>query len=203
MFKVRRQRVFYISNPNNVTTVDTKAAIAITEVTFDNVGRVVDFRSEGYARAFHRFLEEGQYGVYAWLESKVVGHAWAKICGSCHCRVNGYMDIRQNEALIHFCNVREDQRGQNIYPAMLAILCQRLFAEANVSRVLIDTELDNKASLRGIVKAGFNPLGTGLYVQFLGHLIFKHFVPWDGEMRCNNWQENTEVILEDGEVEQV
>ena len=88
--------------------------------------------------------------------------------------MNGYIKISQNEALIHYCNVSESHRGKNIYPAMLAALCQRLFSEVKVRRVLIDTEVDNKASLRGIANVGFKPLGKGTYIQFRGWLIYKN-----------------------------
>ena len=130
---------------------------------------------EAEAKAFRRFLQEGQYGIYAKLNEKVVGHAWAKACTENHCIVNGYMDISEGEALIHFCNVSECERGGNTYPAMLITLCRRLFCEAQVSRVIIDTEADNHASLRGIVKVGFKLFGMGTYFQFCGRLLFKRF----------------------------
>jgi len=168
--------VFVLTNAEGIVPVSARVPITISRITSDNVERVQDFRNEVHVGTFHRHLDEGQYGVYAWLGSRVVGHAWAKVCHEPSCRVNGYMDLSHGEALIHFCNVREDHRGKNIYPAMLASLCKRLFSEANVSRVLIDTEVRNKASSRGIAKVGFQSLGTGLYVQFGGRLVFNWFV---------------------------
>jgi hypothetical protein len=184
ILKVRRRSIFVLTDENDVVPVSARVPITVSEVTFDNVDGVLDFRGEGYARIFRRYLNEGQYGAYAWLGSRVVGHAWAKVCHEPSCRVNGYMDLSQGEALIHFCNVREDHRGKNIYPATLGSLCKRLFSEANVSRVLIDTEVTNKASLRGITKVGFRPLGTGLYAQFRGRLVFKHFTRWQDVSRA-------------------
>lgn len=174
-FLIRRQQIFCLISPGDIVAVQVKATVSITEVSPKNVERVTDFKSEILATTFRGFLEEGQYGVYAWLESKVVGHAWAKVCRQSHCRVNGYMDIYQGDALIHYCNVSKAQRGQNIYPLMLVALCRCLFSQARVSRILIDTEVSNSASLRGITKVGFEPLGTGTYVQLGGHLLFKHF----------------------------
>ncbi len=174
MFKLRRQQVFFLDTSNDINPISVAADIKLSEITFDNVEHVKDFRSEEHVATFLRFLEEGQYGIYAWIDSKVVGHAWAKVCKKHYCKVNGYIKISQNEALIHYCNVSESHRGKNIYPAMLAALCQRLFSEAKVRRVLIDTEVDNKASLRGIAKVGFKPLGKGTYIQFGGQLIYKH-----------------------------
>ncbi len=178
VLKIRRQRIFYLDNPNDITTVNAKVNITISELTFDNVERVTDFRGKGFVTAFDKFLKEGQYGVYAWLDSKVVGHAWAKVCRQSLCRVNGYMNICKGEAFIHYCNVSETRRGQGIYPVMLVVLCRRLFYEASVCRIVIDTETDNIASLHGIAKVGFHPLGTGIYIQLAGHLLYKHLT-WD------------------------
>lgn len=175
MFKVRRQQVFFLANPKDINAISVVADIKFMEITFDNVEHVTDFRCEEHAAAFLRFLEEGQYGIYAWIDSKVVGHAWAKVSKKRRCKVNGYIKISQNEALIHYCNVSKSHRGKNIYPAMLAALCLRLFSEVKVRCVLIDTEVDNKAALRGIAKVGFKPLGKGTYIQFGGRLIYKSF----------------------------
>ena len=174
LFKVRRQQIFFFDNPNDIKDIAAMADIKLTEVTFDNVKHVMDFRSEEQVTNFLKLLKEGQYGIYAWIDSKVVGHAWAKVCKKRSCRVNGYMDISRDEALIHYCNVSKSYRRENIYPAMLATLCQRLFPEAKVLRVLIDTEVDNKASLRGIAKVGFKSLGKGTYIQFGGKLIYRY-----------------------------
>lgn len=174
MFKLRRQQVFFLDTPNDINAVSVVADIKLSKITFDNVEHVKDFRSEEHAATFLRFLEEEQYGIYAGIDSKVVGHAWAKVCKKRRCKVNGYIIISQNEALIHYCNVSESHRGKNIYPVMLAALCQRLFSEVKVRRVLIDTEVDNKAALRGITKVGFKPLGKGTYIQFGGRSIYKY-----------------------------
>lgn len=176
MFKIRRQQVFFFDNPNDINVITAMTDIKLTEITFDNVEHIMDFRIEKeHAATFRKFLEEGQYGIYAWIDSKVVGHAWAKVCEKRYCKVNGYIKISQNEALVHYCNVSKSYRGKNIFPVMLSAISQKLFSEMEVRRVLIDTEVDNKASLRGIAKVGFKPLGMCIYVQFIGRLIYKYF----------------------------
>ena len=175
MFKIRRQKLFFLTNPNDINAVTAKKKINLIDVTFDNVDCVRDFRGETQVKTFHGFLKEGQYGVYVKFNEKVIGHAWAKICKKHRCRVNGYMDISKDEAFIHYCNVSDCHRGNNIYPNMLTVLCRRLFYEAKVSCVIIDTAVDNYASLRGIAKVGFKPLGVGTYFLFRGRLVFKHF----------------------------
>lgn len=175
LFKVRQQLIFYLDDLSDIIPINSKVKISISDVSFDNVQRITDFRKKKHEVLFRKYLEEGQYGVYAWIDLKVVGHAWAKVCKRSHCRINRYMDISQNEALIHYCNVSEEQRGQNIYSSMLVTLCRRLFLQAKVNRALIDTEVDNNASIRGLIKVGFKLLGAGTYVQFRGKLLFNRF----------------------------
>jgi len=175
MFKIRRQKVFYLTSPDDINVVAARKKIDLIDVMLSNVDFVKEFRDEAQVKLFRRFLKKGQYGVYAKFNEKVIGHAWAKVCRKHRCRVNGYMDISKDEALIHCCNVNKYHRGNNIYPNMLMVLCRRLFYEAKVGCVIIDTEVNNHASLRGIAKVGFKPLGLGTYFQFRGRLLFKHF----------------------------
>jgi hypothetical protein len=190
MIRIRRQRIFYLDAPNDIITVSNKADIKISKVTSDNVERVVDFRAIEHAGTSRKYLTEGQYGIYAWLGAKVVGHAWAKLCTKPHFMVNRYFDLKQGEAFIHYCNVDEDHRGQDVFPLMLACLCHRLFDEAKAKRIIIDTEVDNEPSLRGIAKVGFKPLGSGIYVQFLGRRIFKRVTYYRETLSGNIDKEN-------------
>lgn len=182
-FKVKHNKIFYISDVREIIDIKAKTDILISGVTFDNVHRIADFRPIGFLKQYRGFLEEGQGGIYAWSGSKIAGNAWATICRKPHCRGNGYLDIYKGEALIHHCNVFEEYRGQGIYPAMLSALCRRLFSQKGITRIIIDTALDNKSSLSGISKAGFKPIGIGHYIQFecrFGeYLLFSHFKSLD------------------------
>ena len=173
MFQVRRQRTFFFDNPNNIITVNANADISILEITHDNVDRVTDFRSKEHVERFHRFLNEGQCGIYAIENAKVIGHAWAIICRKKKQRANGYFELHEEEALIHYCNVKKSFRGRRIYPFMLVMLSERLFRQAGINRVFVDTEADNTASIRGIEKVGFEPGGQYFYLQFRDKLIYK------------------------------
>ena len=185
-FGVRSQRIFYLTATDDLNVVAAKKEIDLVVVTFDNVDRVNEFRDDVQSKMFREYLKEGQHGVYAKFDGKVIGHAWAKVCRKNRCRVNGYIDIAENQALIHCCNVSACYRGNNMYPAMLVSLCHRLFCEAQVSRVIIDTEIDNYASLRGIAKVGFKPLALGIYFQFHGRLLFEYVKPIEGV--CSDWR---------------
>jgi len=168
--KVRRQELFELAAPGSIVHVTAKMHISIECVSYDNVGYAADFRDDTVVRRFRCFLDEGQWGVYATADSKVVGHAWAIVCRGRSRMANHYMKLQSGECLIHFCSVEPSCRGKNIYPAMLVALCRRLFEEAGVQRIVIDTEVDNVPALQSIRKVGFSPLGRRVYLQ-LGRLL--------------------------------
>ena len=174
-FLLRRQQVFCFDNIGEVRSVLPEAPVSFLDVTYDNVDRITQFRAEKYATVFRGFLDAGQLGLYAEVDSRVVGHAWAIVCRKRTCLGNGYLRLRSREAMIHFCRVEGRYRGQSIYPAMLAGMCNRLFERQGASRIFIDTEVDNMPALRAIKKVGPKPIGAKLYFQFRGRLIF--YVP--------------------------
>lgn len=169
-FNIRHQLVFSLG-PRDLHNVATSKDIVFTKVTPDNIDSVLDFRDVNHLENFKKFLDDGQVGIYAWLDSKVVGHGWGKLCNGNCCRVNGYMDILHGEALIHYCNVKDAFRGNSIYPSMLIALSNMLFSEG-ARCVLIDTEIDNIASCKGIAKVGFKLRERCFYIQFCGRLLY-------------------------------
>ena len=124
---------------------------------------------------FRRYFEQGQPGVCAWHDADVVGYVWAQVCSKKRCRVHGYLDVGRDEAVLHSSYVREDMRGKNMYPAMMVSVCQRLFSERKVSRILVDVATHKGSALRSMAKTGFSCIGTGTYVQFCGYLVFSRF----------------------------
>jgi RimJ/RimL family protein N-acetyltransferase len=170
--RLRRQRVFALDLSDQLQEVAARIPVEMIPVDENNVELARSFRTAHTIGNFTQFLRQGYLGLYAAAAGGVVGHAWAAICREEPFCVCGYFQLRPGEALILYCNVVETSRGQQIYPAMLAALTRRIFKETMTRRVLVDTAVDNHASLHGIVKAGFRPVGTGTYLQIRGHLIF-------------------------------
>ncbi|MHC4075434.1 MAG: hypothetical protein ACYSRZ_03350 [Planctomycetota bacterium] len=90
---------------------EPRAEVRITNVDWNNVDDVKDFRAQKTVDTFHGYMEENRIGVYAWVDSQVVGHAWAVVCDGKSFKANGYFKLHNNQALIHFCNVKESCRG--------------------------------------------------------------------------------------------
>jgi len=101
------------------------------------------------------------------VQGVVRGHAWM----ARDRRVAGYFSVQADEAFIHFCHVDPTCRGRSLYAHMLVDMARRAFAQAGTRRVLIDTAVDNISSQRGLQKAGFRPVASGIFVQLGGRLL--------------------------------
>jgi RimJ/RimL family protein N-acetyltransferase len=66
---------------------------------------------------------------------------------------------RKGTALIGYCWTHPDMRGRGIYPVSLRSVISELHRRG-IDRILIETDIENKPSCRGIEKAGFQLLRT-------------------------------------------
>jgi len=113
----------------------------------DSAERVEEFRT---------FLQRGDLGYYAYLDRRVVHRAWVRTGPT---RVPTYLhyaplQVPGGDAYIHYCETAPAARGLGLYPAVLAHIVADLRARGT-NEITIITTLDNRASRRGIEKAGF------------------------------------------------
>lgn len=173
IIRIRNQNLFEILSPDDIKSVTPKGHVELKTVDSTNVLRAKDFRTQQTLNSFLKFLQNGDWGIYACVEGKVVGHAWAVVnSGQSSKRIDGYMDVNQNEAFIHYCNVSEEYRGKNIFPLMISELSKQLFYKNNLRKILIDSNIKNQASMRGIEKAGFKFLRRKIFIQILNKLLY-------------------------------
>ncbi|MDD2884490.1 MAG: hypothetical protein PHT48_05540 [Dechloromonas sp.] len=83
-----------------------------------------------------------------------------------HC---GHWPLRQHSTLIYDCWTAPTARGLGIYPHILALLQQQLLNKA--PEVWIYCLQQNKASRRGIEKAGFTLRGQRQAWRILGYFM--------------------------------
>ena len=171
LFELRRHQAFFVTDPADLIEVTPKMDVQCVPVDADNVADVAALGDEARARSFRMLLEGGQRGLYGRYRGQVVGYAWAGVCRRAHWRVNGFLRIARGEAFIHTCRVVPPFRGNNIYPALLFALCMRLLNEDRVTRVLIESRVENMASIRAIRKVGFRPAGVRTYAVICRRLI--------------------------------
>ncbi|MCW4385038.1 GNAT family N-acetyltransferase [Salinibacterium sp. SYSU T00001] len=151
-----KYRVFeWRDAPEKVTT--SLRGVELSPITPGNSECVQDFRGPAVARRFANMADSGQIGLYARINGRVVGHGWVTAPSDRRRRVNGYFDLEPHEALIHFCAVDPEYRGHRIFGLLLHELARVARSKDLNAKVLVDTESENSASIKGIEAAGFNP----------------------------------------------
>lgn len=171
---IRNQKIYEIKSFEEIKSITSKIDLEIKKVDFNNVYQATDFRQQKMVFIFENFLEKGDIGVFAFVNGKVVGHAWAVLnADQPSKRIDGYMDINRDECFIHYCNVSEEYRGKNIYPQMLSWLCKELVLVKKMKKIIIDCDISNVASLRGIEKIGFVFKTQKLFIRVFKKIVLK------------------------------
>ena len=82
-------------------------------------------------------------------------------------RLVPFRAVREGDVFFYDCHTAEAQRGRSIYPAALTEALRR-FQGASGRSAYIRVRSDNRASVRGIEKAGFRLCGWVRHVTLLG-----------------------------------
>ncbi len=114
-----------------------------------------------------RQLDEGEICLSAWVEGQFAFYGWLQFRQRQLARHTS-LSIGRSRAFIYRCFTRADFRGRRLYPAALQFAA-RWLAGRGCSRVLIDHHVANQASRRGILAAGFQPVGTYCVYSLLGY----------------------------------
>jgi GNAT superfamily N-acetyltransferase len=112
-----------------------------------------------------RIAVPGRECYVALREGDVAGYAWVSTDAMHVDEIACVLPIAADEVFIYDCFVDEACRGAGIYPAMLRAALAGCAAMPGVSRAVIGAVSVNKASLRGIMKAGFCELKRIHYLQ--------------------------------------
>jgi RimJ/RimL family protein N-acetyltransferase len=78
--------------------------------------------------------------------------------------------MTDGRAHIYACYTDPDWRGQGIYPTVLGEICSHARSEG-VREIWIFALKDNRASVSGILHAGFKPIGSARRLVFLGRRL--------------------------------
>ena len=102
-------------------------------------------------------VQKGSFAFIVW-HNDVLAHRSLAIKGPSKIRVPGYgnLHVKENEFYISHCETNETYRGNGLYPFAIHSLANKVVSENLSSRIYIVTDLENLASQRGILKAGFS-----------------------------------------------
>jgi ribosomal protein S18 acetylase RimI-like enzyme len=117
------------------------------------------------AEAARRFTSERRCYV-AWDGDRVVAYGWVSQGSECVGELERAFHMTPDEAYIWDCVTLPEYRGRGLYSALLAHMLAEL-REVGVRRTWIGASLDNQASIKGFMKAGFQPTIKLIYGRLL------------------------------------
>jgi hypothetical protein len=110
-----------------------------------------------HVREIAEQLAQDEACVSGWCGNELVFYIWVQFK---HRRLARHtrVPLAKSQAALYRGFTRADFRGQRIYPAALQFAC-RWLAEKNFHRALVDHDARNVPSQKGILAAGFRPIG--------------------------------------------
>jgi RimJ/RimL family protein N-acetyltransferase len=174
LFSICKYKILYINSAVDLQKVEQRVQVKLVPITLDNVTFVRSFKGKSDVNKFRRFLNTGELGFYAEVNSEIVGHIWVKHCAQPEKNIRGYIDLLEDEAVIHHIHVASEYRSQHIFQMMLYDAVRHIFSQKNIKRLLADVETGNTASLRGFEKVGFKYLDKELFViRILRRVVYR------------------------------
>ncbi len=139
---------------DNFKNVVQKSPAKIVQANYNNLVDILTFQNSRYIKIFKQFLDSGDKGYFAYLDSKCVHRSWIQF-GEKEISLAPLIKrkIKQSEAYIHYCETAPEARGKNIYPDVLSRIINDF--KDKYKNIYISTNIKNLTSRRGIEKAGF------------------------------------------------
>jgi RimJ/RimL family protein N-acetyltransferase len=100
---------------------------------------------------------QGHRLYIARIGAEITGHGWAATKTASIGEIGVAMQLAPNERYLWGFVTEPTWRGQSIYPAIIQAI---LRDETNADRFWIGHDADNHPSARGVLKAGFTPVGA-------------------------------------------
>lgn len=172
-----RKMLLYKLNFNKLNDIKCKCPINVEMINIENAYKVLNFRDANIESCFKNMFNNKEIGIYGILNNQAVAHAW--------CMVNNdkamkkfppFYKTKSEIAYIHFCNVKEDLRGNNIYPYLLYNLIKIVNENYNIDTFYIDTDDYNVSSQNGIKKLGFELCHKYKFISILDNTINKRIL---------------------------
>ena len=173
LFQIKKVKVYCLSKPE-LLGVKPMMDCNILFVNKENYIRVLEMRNDNVSESFKNMLNDGQIGILAEVNGKIVSHAWMQIGKFSRNKYNGaYGKLKDNEGLIHFCNTSPEFRGNNLYPFLIYELATVYFFKMPTNILYITTSPDNYSSQKGLLKVGFMHLEDRLIFRILKYIKFE------------------------------
>jgi RimJ/RimL family protein N-acetyltransferase len=166
--------IFVINGLNEFKMVEPNIKCDFIAIKLDNCHRVGDFREEARISEYRDKLARKEIGYFAEYDGKMIGSIWATVNkAEVPNIVRTFMKLIPNEGLIHDIVTSEKRRGMGVGPFMVSRMTQILLKEYGLSRIIIDVNIRNHASLRMHEKLGFRIDHKMLYASVFGRSVLQ------------------------------
>jgi RimJ/RimL family protein N-acetyltransferase len=169
-FKVYSNIVLtYVSN--DIKDIDSPAKISV--VDYLNYKDALVYEPQNKVEQFKKFLDSGDRGYYAYIDRKWAHRSWVTFGPKMVYRWHNFapLMLQEDEAYIHWCETVPFARGKNVYPKILSEILKDLLK--NYKKIYISTTIDNIASQKGILKAGFSEIEAVKVFSFMHITLHK------------------------------
>lgn len=169
-------KMIYLNNSvvlfKHITHTVQEAPVIIMLANQENIQDVLNFQEEIFLNIFRKFIENGDVGYLAYLNEKCVHRSWVK-CKPQDVNLHRFLKMRllENETFIHYCETSPDARGKNIYPNVLCKIADDFKDKTNI---FISADAENIASIKGMIKAGFEEVSIINITIILGFKLLKY-----------------------------
>jgi hypothetical protein len=155
MIKIRRHYYYKVDTDRELPAVNSDVTVVAVDVNNCSDVAVYDPR---LVDKFRRFHEEGQQGMYGYVDGRFVAYAWAILnTKGKTCRVRGFFPLPAGAACVHYCRVMDEYRGRKIYQTMLIRMYEALYSMTK--EIYLDTEVNNQPANRAVMRV--NGMVTG------------------------------------------
>lgn len=161
-----------------------QSGCVVREITPETVSDALSMESDSMVGQFRTFLYQGHRGFFAYRDGLVVHRSWCVIGPATVTTWFEYapLTLPASAAYLHYCATAPSCRGLGVYPMVLSQIVSVLASEG-IEDVYVATDVDNVASQRGIVKAGFTLISKTGVTVIAGVPRYRResFAPIDGE----------------------
>lgn len=146
--------------------IECPSSAKIVKASKENISDVLDFQDISYVKKFQSFLSSGDIGFLGYLDNRCVHRSWVKQ-GPQPVKLHPILSypLKDGDIFIHYCETAPEARGNHIYPSILSHIVQEYKKK---KRILISSEKRNRASIKGISRAGFEEFKQYRVQAFFG-----------------------------------
>lgn len=168
--------IFKIDSLYKFKKIESAIKCKAIRITKENYLQALRFNKAGLVDEFRKMINDGEIGIFAQCENKIVGHIWAKLRVGNNISGNKYIRIKPNESILHSLRINKDYRKNKISFFLYAEILAVLFIDKKIDRVFVDIDDTNNKGKKALEEIGFELFSKAHIVELFGVIIFKRII---------------------------